>query len=302
MIRRLHLLSSSDARSAIREGAQLCPTASPTTRCRFTSRLISSAVSNPCFRVYSFHPTILRTARLATLGAWAVVCLPRTRSTTNFHGPLNRPKNPQCCRRPHARKRHLTQRAGSPEQASSLTPHEHPRPHPNLPTITPLLPQNTLTVLLPPLEPTTRRHTAMTLEILVLVHLGIQNPNRPSPRHQRVHFISSPRPCHPPSPSVCHTLVGYHRSAGPRILPFAKHPKPGKRIGTRTPVEVANETDRLIHTRGRPLGKSAEIQMTRGSRSITPPPSVGTSKNGQMRMLHYRSPPAIAVISLKTIQ
>lgn len=231
-----------------------------------------------------------------------MACLPQARSTTNFYGPPNPTKNPRCYRRPLARKRHLTQPAGSPEQASSLTPHGHSRP-PNPPSIIPLLPQNMLTVHPPPPPgPTIRRHTAMILEILVPVHLGILNSNRPSRRHQRVHLISSLHPCHQLLPSVCHTPAGYHRSVRPRTPPVAKHPKARKRIGTRTPVELANGTGRLMPTPGRPLGKSAEILTTRDSRFITPQPSVETSNNGQARMLHYRSLPAIAVMSRRTIQ
>lgn len=232
-----------------------------------------------------------------------MVCLPQTRSTINFHGPPNPPKNPQCYRRPPARKRHLTQHAGSPEQASSPTPHDHLRPLPNLLSIIRLLPQNTL-MDQPPPEPTTRRHTAMAmaLEILVPVHLGILNSNRPSRRYQRVHLISSLRPCHRTLPSVCHTQVGYHLSARPRILLFARHPKTRKRTATRRSVEVTNRTNHLIPTIGRPPGKSAEIPMTRGNKSITLQPSVDTSKSNRMRILHYPSLPAIVAISRKTMR
>ena len=242
------------------------------------------------------------TACLVPARAWAVVDLHQTRSTTNLHGPLNPPKNPQCFRQPPARRSHLTLPAGSPEQAFSLTLHEQSRPPlPNLPNIIRLHPQNTSTNLLPHPGLTTRRHTAMTQEILVPVHLGIPNPNRPSQRHQRVHLISSLHPCHQTLPSLCHTLVGYPQSARPQILPFASHPRVGTKIGRRTPIEVVNGTGHLTPTPGH-LRNSAEIPMIHGTRSITLQHSGETSKSGQMKMARYRSPLATGAISQKTMQ
>jgi hypothetical protein len=260
---------------------------------------------SPKFRLRACrsHPYRPPTACLVPTRAWAVVDLHQTRSTTNLHGPLNPPKNLQCFRRPPARRSHLTLPAGSLEQASSLTLHEQSRPPPpNLPSITHLHPQNTSTS--PPPHPalTTRRHTAMTQQTPAPVHLGILNPNRPSQRHQRVHLISSLRPCHQTLPSLCHTLVGHPRSARPQILPFESHPRPGTKIGTRMPIEAVNGTSRLIPTPGRPLRNSAEIPMIHGTRSITLQPSVETSKSGPMKMAHYRNLPAIGAISQKTMQ
>jgi len=250
-----------------------------------------------------FHPYPPPTACLVLARAWAVADLRQTRSPINLHGPHNPPKNPQCFRRPLARKSHRTQPAGSPKQAFSPTRHERLRPPPlNLPSIIRLHPRNmSINPPLPP-GPTTQRHTAMTLEILILVHLGILNSNRPSQRHQRVHSISSLHLCHQMMPSLCHIPVGSPQSARPRILPFASHPRPRTKIGTRTPVEVTNGVGHLIPTPGRPLGNSAEIPMIHGSRSIMLQPSVGTSKSGQTKTLCYRNLLAIDVTSQKMMK
>ena len=248
------------------------------------------------------HPHPPPTACLVPARAWAVVGLHQTRSTTNLHGPPNPPKIPQCYRRPPARKSLLTQLAGSREQVFSLTRREQSRPPPpNPPNITRLHPQNTSTNPPPPPGPTTRRHTAMALEILVPVHLGILNSNRPSQRHQRVRLISSPHRCHQTLPSLYRTPVGCPRSARPRILQSASHPRAGTKIETRIPIVAANGTGQLIHTPGRPLRKLVEIHMIHGSRSITLQPLVETSKSGQMKTVCYRGFPAIDATSQRTM-
>ena len=275
----------------------LCRAARPTTR--YPSRVARQ--SEIPAKGQPFSPLPSPNSLFGPARAWAVVDLHQTRSTTNLHGPPSLPKSPQCFRRPLARKSHRTQPAGSQEQAFSLTRHEQSRPPPpNLRSITHLHPQNTSTSLPPPSELTTRRHTAMTQQILVPLHLGILNLNSPSQRHQRVHLISSLHPCHRTLPSLCHTLVGYPRSARPQILPFASHLRTGTKIGTRTPIEVVN--GHLIPTLGRPLRNSAEIPMIHGSRCIMLQPSVETSKSEQMKTVSYQSLLATGATSQKTMR
>jgi len=190
-IYRFHFLCSPDARSANSEGVLSLSLPLPDKQ-HVVPRESALLFGSLTFRLRArrSHPYRLPTACLVPARAWAVVDLHQTRSTTNLHGPLNPAKNPQCFRRPPARRSHLTLHAGPPGQAFSLTLHEQSRPPPpNLPSTTRLHPQTTSTN---PPHPglTTRRHTAMTQEILVPVHLGILNPNRPSQGHQRVHLIS----------------------------------------------------------------------------------------------------------------
>ena len=264
-----------------------------------TSRLFLRQ-SEPRLRASHSRPSPFPTPRVVPARAWAVVGLHQPRSTTNLHGPPNPSKTPQCYTRPPARKRHLTHPAGSPEQVSSPTRHEPPKPpSPNLPNITHLHPQN-MSTNPPPHGPTTRRHMFTTLRIPVPVHLGTLNPNRPSQGHQRVHLISSPHPSRQTLPSLCHTPVGYPRSANPRILPLGSHPRARTRIRTGTLIEVVNGIGHLIPTPGRPLGKSAEIPTIRG-RSITPQPSVETPRNVQMKTVCYRRPPVIDATIQRTI-
>lgn len=297
MLLRFHLLYSFDARSANREGAYSLPHR----QANNTLPLRESALPFGCLksrlRTNNSYPDLLRTACLVPVRAWVVVGLPQIRSTTNLHGPPNPLKSLKCCRRPPARKRQLTQPAGPPKQAYSLTLYEQSRPPPlNQPNIIHLHPPNTSTNTPLPPGPTTRRHTAMTLEILAPVHLGILSPNRPRRRHQRVHLIRSLHPCHRTLLSLCRTPVGPTQLVRLRILLFASHPRARTKIGTKTP-EVANGNGHLIPTPRRPLGNPG-THMTRGNRSIIPQRSVGTSRNGRTSTL-YQSLPAIGVISQK---
>jgi hypothetical protein len=187
------------------------------------------------------------------------------------------------------------------------------------PSSTCLHPQNTPTHP-PPHGQSIRSHPSTTMQILVPVHLGPPNPNRPSQGHEILHLISTLHPSHQmlPSlgtllchttaslrhtilPSPCHSPVGYPRSASPRIPPLGNHPRARTRIGTGTPIGVTNGRGHLISTAGRPPGKLAEIP-TKHGRSITLQPSAEIPRSIWMRTICYRRPSAIGAIARKAMQ